>query len=80
MHEMLTILTVCVSLACSSSWLHCAKMAEQIKMLFGVNTPGGPRNIVLDVGPDVPTERWRGVQILNFWTSLISSEWQKLET
>jgi len=31
-------------------------MAEQIKMLFGVNTPGGPWNIVLDVGPD-PTQR-----------------------
>jgi len=30
------------------------KMAEQIKMLFGVNTPGGPRNIVLDGGPDPP--------------------------
>jgi len=29
-------------------------MAEQIKMLFGVNTFGGSWNIVLDVGPDPP--------------------------
>jgi len=29
-------------------------MAEQIKMLFGVNTPGSPRNIVLDGDPDPP--------------------------
>jgi len=43
---------VCLSgcLSYSSSRLHCAKMAEQIKMLFGVNTPRGPGNIVLDVG------------------------------
>jgi len=42
MHEMQSALTnvrgVCVSR--SSSQLHCAKMAKQIKMLFGVNTPG----------------------------------------
>jgi len=31
-------------------------MAEQIKMLFGVNTPEGPWNIVLDGGADPPTE------------------------
>jgi len=31
-------------------------MAEQIKMLFGVNTTGGPWNIVLEVGPDPPRE------------------------
>jgi len=40
-------------------------MAEQIKMLFGVNNSGGPRNIVLDVGHNLPTERMRG-PILNF--------------
>jgi len=28
-------------------------------MLFGVNTPGGPWNIVLDVDPDLPIERRR---------------------
>jgi len=27
-------------------------MAEQIKVLFGMNTFGGPRNIVFDWGPD----------------------------
>jgi len=36
------------------------KMTDQIKMLFGVNTPGGPWNIVLDVDPDPPSERGRG--------------------
>jgi len=49
MHEMKPVVTsdhsvgVCPSVRLSrgSSWLHCAKMAERIKMLFGVNTPGG---------------------------------------
>jgi len=58
-----------------SSLLHCAKMAEQIKMLFGVNTPGGPWNIVLDVGPDPPTERGQ----FKCWEPLISLDWLKLE-
>jgi len=56
-----------VCLSRGSSRLHCAKIAEQIKMLFGMNTPGGPRNIVLDVGPDAPTERGRG-PVLNYGT------------
>jgi len=43
-------------------------MAEQIRMLFGVNTPRSPWNIVLDVGPDPPTERWRGPSF-KFWDS-----------
>jgi len=30
-------------------------MAEQIKMLFGANTPGGPWSIVLDVGSADPS-------------------------
>jgi len=60
MREMQTIVTndrgvyqsVClfVSLSRGSSRLHCAKMAERIKMLFGVNTLGSPRNTVLDAG------------------------------
>jgi len=47
MHEMQTVVTndhaMCSSVCLShgSSRLHCAKMAEQVKMLFGVNTPGG---------------------------------------
>jgi len=46
MHEMQSILTdvrgVCLSVCLSrgSSRLHCAKVAELIKILFGVNTPG----------------------------------------
>jgi len=40
--------------------LHCAITAEQIEILFGVNTLGVPRNIVLDGGPDPsPTTRGR---------------------
>jgi len=63
MHDIQTIVTnvhggVCQSvLSCGSVRLHCAKAAEQIKMLFGVNTPVGPWNIVLDSVPDPPTER-----------------------
>jgi len=64
MFEMSVSLSVCLSRG--SSRLRCAKTAEQIKMLFMVNTVGGPWNIVLDVGPDSPpTERGRGPD-LNF--------------
>jgi len=34
--------------------LRCAKTAGQIMILFGVNTLGSPRNIVLDGGLDPP--------------------------
>jgi len=33
-----------------------------MKILFGVNTVGGPRNIVLDVGPDPATAREMGIR------------------
>jgi len=33
-------------------WLRCAKIAEQIKVLFGVDTLADPRHVVLDVGPN----------------------------
>jgi len=63
MHEMQTIGTndpgVCLSRG--STPLHCARMAERTKMLFGVNSPGGPWNITLDVGPDSLTVRGRGL-------------------
>jgi len=54
MHEMQTAVTevggVCPSwkLSRGPTRLHYAKTAERIKMLFGLNTPGGPRNTVLD--------------------------------
>jgi len=74
MHEMQSVLTnVCgICLSCGSYRLHCAKMAEQIKMLFGVNTPAGPRNIVLKVVL-IPHS-------FEFWDPLLSPEWLKLET
>jgi len=54
-----------VCLSCGSSQLPCAKMAEQIKMLFGMNTSGGgPQNIVLHGGPDPPIDRGRGTYFL----------------
>jgi len=32
------------------------KAAQPIKMPFGLRTPVGPRNYVLDMGPDRPKE------------------------
>jgi len=60
MHEMQTTVTdvsdVCLSLCLSrgSTQLHCAKTAERIKILFRMNTLGGPWNIALDGSPDPP--------------------------
>jgi len=54
---LLPMFTMSVCLSYGSTRLHCAKTAEQIKILFGVNTLGGPRNIVLDRPPDPPTAR-----------------------
>ena len=36
--------------------MNCAEMAEQIKMSFGFWARMGPRNHVLDGGPDAPWE------------------------
>jgi len=52
-------------------------MAEQIKILFGVKTPGGPWNIVLDVVPDPPQRKKNG-PTFKFWDPLVSPEWLKL--
>jgi len=89
MYEMETVvadvrgvsLSVCLSVCLSrgSSRLHCARTAEPIKMLFGMNTPGDPWNIVLDVGPD-PPQRGEGGPLLNFGSLLIFPEQPKLET
>jgi len=60
MHEMQTVVTdvrgVCLSVCLSrgSTRLYCAKTDKRIKMLFGVNTPGSPWNIVLDMGLNPP--------------------------
>jgi len=60
---MQTIVTdVCgVCLSRGSARLHCAKTTEEIKMLFLVNTPWGPWNIVLDGGLDFPHSKGRGI-------------------
>jgi len=41
-------------LFCGMSVNQCAKMAERIEVLFGVETPGKPRHIILDEGPQPP--------------------------
>jgi len=73
--------SVCQSVCLSRgpSRLHCAKMAKQTQMLFGVNTSGGPWNIMLDVGPDPFTDRGRR-PTFKLWGFLISPERLKLET
>jgi len=61
MHEMQIVVIdvhdVCLSVVQLNSALLCKK---QIKILFRVNTFGGPKNIVLDGGPDPPTARGAG--------------------
>jgi len=55
------------------------KVAEQIKIPFGVNTSAGPWNTVLDVVPYPPHREGEGDLLLSLGTSLISPEWLKLE-
>jgi len=50
-----------VSLSRSSTRLCCTKTSERIKILFVVNTVGGPRNIVLDGNHDPPQRGERKV-------------------
>jgi len=52
LHALATISTVCLSVM----QLHCAKMAEWIKVLFEVRTCRYPRQTVLDGWPN-PTAR-----------------------
>jgi len=62
MHEVQTV--VCLSRG--SARLRCAKMAEQIEILFGLKSLGGLTISVLDVGPDPPTEtgEWSAFKLL----------------
>jgi len=57
---------VCVCVSRGSSQLRCAKTAEQIKMLFGVNTVGVSGTLCLHGGPDPPTDREKG-PTFKFW-------------
>jgi len=52
---------VCQLSSLSVMQLGCAKMAEQINILFGVETSGDAGNLVLDGGPH-PPRRGEGVQ------------------
>jgi len=61
---------VCVS--CRLTQVYCAKMAEQF-------TLGGPRNIVLDGGPDLPQQAGEELgKLLAIVDPLHISEWLKL--
>jgi len=58
MHELQIISTTVPVAWCVSQsvmCLHPVKTAEQIEVLFWLETFGGPRNIVLDGGPNPPT-------------------------
>jgi len=86
MPEMLITVTddrgVCLSVCLSrgATQLHCTKTAERIEILFGVNTLGSPRNIVLDRvwSPTQPSEENWG-KFRPLWTPYISQEWLKIE-
>jgi len=66
MHEMQAIVTddpgVCLFVCHVAQLDFTAKLAEQIKMLFGVNTLGDPWNILLDGDPD-PPQRGEGASM-----------------
>jgi len=50
----MVVVSVNLSICHVAQLAHCAKAAEQIKILFGINILGGPRNTVFDEGPDPP--------------------------
>jgi len=54
MHKTWPIAIDGVSVCKSVTHMHPAKIAEQIDVLFGVETFLGPSNIVLNLGPDPP--------------------------
>jgi len=49
----------CVSVCLSVTRMRCAKTAERIDMLLGVETSGDPNRSVLDGCADVPTDTER---------------------
>jgi len=50
-------MSVSMSVCLSVTRLHCAKTAERIEVLFGIETYGDPGHIVLDGGADPPRRR-----------------------
>jgi len=57
-----------VCLSRGSTCFHCAKTAERIKMLFGVNTPG-PRRALCRMAVWFPCRKRTGNLTLNFGTA-----------
>jgi len=72
-----------VCLSRSSTRLHCAKTVERIKMLFGVNIPGGPWSIVLEgvLFPHSKGDLGTIFQIDPLHTSIMAEakEWRPIE-
>jgi len=69
MQAIATDVSVCLSGGFIRLW--CAKTAEGIEVPFGMKTPGGPRNAVLEGDPDPPT----AMQLLsNHFGRLVQSE------
>jgi len=56
MHQMRTIVVDDPSVCQAVSRAECLKTAEQIDVLFGVNTSADPRNIVSDGSPYPPRQ------------------------
>jgi len=66
-----SIILASVSLCLSQGRL--CKTAERIEVLFGVETPGDPRNIVVDIGGPYSLLRGEGVQVIyTFATHLLN--------
>jgi len=59
MHEMRTIVVDDPGICQSVMWLYCTNIAEQIKVLFRVESLEDPRHIVLDGVTIPPTSRGR---------------------
>jgi len=84
MREMQTIVTdVCgispsVCLSRSLTRLYYAKTAKQIKILFEMNTLGGPKNIVLHAGPDPHNKGEEdSIQPSPNYFGILSNKWSK---
>jgi len=54
MHSMQPIAVHDPDICQTVTWVGCANTAERINVLFSVETPRDPRNIVLDRGPCPP--------------------------
>jgi len=73
------MIAVSVCLSRGSTRLHRAETVKWIKMPFGVNTHGGPLNIVLDGGSDLSHREGSHDLLIEFWDPLVSPGRLKLQ-